>query len=54
MAPREVLPLKLPEQFEGQPAAEADAADQEVSDEQAPSLDDFKPFDRGPEITEIH
>jgi Protein of unknown function (DUF3710) len=54
MAPREVLPLKLPEQFEGQPGADEDAAGPEVSDEQTPSLDEFKPFARGPEITEIH
>lgn len=54
MAPREVLPLKLPEQFDGQPGADEDVAALEAADEQAPSLDDFKPFARGPEITEIH
>jgi hypothetical protein len=54
MAPREVLPLKLPEQFEGQPGAGEDPAGQEVPEDETPSLDDFKPFDRGPEITEIH
>ena len=72
MAPRELLPLRLPEQ--------ATAADEQMAEDQAaagetpesdgerpdgdragrppakaaPSLDDFKPFERGPEITEIH
>jgi hypothetical protein len=56
MAPREVLPLKLPEQLDGQPGEDEGEAGQEgdASEEHAPSLDDFKPFDRGPEITEIH
>jgi hypothetical protein len=70
MAPRELLPLKLPEQ--------PDPADQETSGRDgtggemtdgtvagghpteadaapgAPSLHDLNPFERGPEITEIH
>lgn len=56
MAPREVLPLKLPEQFDGQPGPDEDEdeAGEEPADERKPSVDDFKPFDRGPEITEIH
>ena len=49
MAPRELLALKLPDQ--------ADPAAQDGPDEQpataAPSLADLKPFERGPEITEI-
>jgi hypothetical protein len=45
MAPRELLPLRLPE------AAEAAAtAEQEQAEAERPSLD---PFTRGPEITEI-
>ncbi|HEX7536650.1 MAG TPA: DUF3710 domain-containing protein [Dermatophilaceae bacterium] len=51
MAPRELLSLKLPEQPE--PADEA-IADEGAEAGQAPSVDDFKPFERGPEITEIH
>ncbi len=50
MAPRELLALKLPNQAD--PAAQ-DAADEEPSTA-APSLADLKPFERGPEITEIH
>lgn len=40
MAPRQVLPLRLPDQEEPLPEAEPD--------------EDFTPFERGPEITEIH
>lgn len=60
MAPRELLPLKLPAQAEeaGKQAADEEPADAAVADEEAaraaPSVDDFKPFERGPEITEIH
>jgi hypothetical protein len=54
MAPREVLPLKLPEQVDAQPGAAEDVAGQEPPEKHPPALDDFKPFDRGPEITEIH
>ena len=63
MAPRELLALKLPAQPEGQDVtdanpAEGDPGDQESPDENAArrapsSVDDFKPFERGPEITEI-
>jgi len=50
MAPRELLPLKLPAQPDpgGRDLADGDAG------EVVPSLDDLKPFERGPEITEIH
>jgi Protein of unknown function (DUF3710) len=53
MAPRELLPLKLPEQQDvaAEIPADGDAAEAAPP---APSLDDFKPFERGPEITEIH
>jgi len=62
MAPRELLPLTLPQQAD---AAELAAGDQAAdgspsqdsgdgSAQPGPALDDFKPFERGPEITEIH
>jgi hypothetical protein len=74
MAPRELLPLKLPAELEpvgqdgaGQDGAGQDGAGQDVppadtgadladpeAAKAAPSLDDLKPFERGPEITEIH
>jgi len=49
MAPRELLALKLPDQpnQDGQDEADEDLAPA------APSLSDLKPFERGPEITEI-
>jgi len=59
MAPRELLTLRLPNQpDDGSVAAEDMAADDSVNGNPAqdgnPSLDDLKPFERGPEITEIH
>jgi hypothetical protein len=57
MAPRELLALKLPDQSIGEPIA---AEDMDEGGEEgnapagAPSLDELKPFQRGPEITEIH
>jgi len=66
MAPRELLSLKLPEQPDGEStagmsadgsAADGSAADGSADEDDpqgAPSVDDFKPFERGPEITEIH
>ena len=49
MAPRELLPLRLPQEVAepGEPGAEG------TEDEGGPSGDDLKPFERGPEITEI-
>jgi hypothetical protein len=55
MAPRELLTLKLPDQ--GDPAAQDSAAQDLAEGEPAmapPSMADLHPFDRGPEITEIH
>lgn len=59
MAPREMLVLKLPEQVEvpvtdaaetnGSPADGQDAATPKA----AGHVDDLKPFERGPEITEV-
>jgi Protein of unknown function (DUF3710) len=45
MAPRELLPLQLPEQL----APDTD----EAAAEQGKSAGDLKPFERGPEITEV-
>jgi Protein of unknown function (DUF3710) len=55
MAPRELLPLKLPNQPDpaGQEVADEDLADGNAAGG-APSLNDLNPFERGPEITEIH
>jgi hypothetical protein len=44
MAPRELLTLRLPDGV-GEPEPAADDA--------APTRDDFRPFERGPEITEV-
>lgn len=55
MAPRELLALKLPDQ--GDPASDDGDAQQMADGEPVkapPSMADFHPFDRGPEITEIH
>lgn len=46
MAPRELLPLRLPEEV-----AASEAEDDES--EAGASSDDLKPFERGPEITEV-
>jgi hypothetical protein len=44
MPPRELLPLRLPEQPE---------PDEAPTQAEAPRADDLKPFERGPEITEV-
>jgi hypothetical protein len=51
MAPRELLPLKLPEM----PAEAGSAREQAepAEDDRPTSTDDLNPFERGPEITEI-
>ena len=68
MAPRELLPLKLPDQpdlteedIAGQDIAGQDMTDEDAAEDAAhgaargvPSLKDLNPFERGPEITEIH
>jgi hypothetical protein len=55
MAPRELLPLKLPEQPDpaGQDLTDANTPDGDAS-RGAHSVNEFNPFERGPEITEIH
>ena len=47
MAPREMLTLTLPRTADAAPEEEADAADG------PPRAEDLKPFERGPEITEV-
>lgn len=63
MAPRELLSLKLPGQPDPAGMSAEDLAAEGSADEGwggehpaqgGPSLDDLKPFERGPEITEIH
>lgn len=53
MAPRELLALRLPDQPDPEGAAGEEGVGEDA-DQGAASLDDFKPFERGPEITEIH
>ncbi|WP_241668257.1 DUF3710 domain-containing protein [Pedococcus bigeumensis] len=59
MAPREMLVLKLPDQVEVPEANRSEAngssADDEAADARrsAGNVDDLKPFERGPEITEV-
>jgi hypothetical protein len=59
MAPREMLVLKLPDQVEvpetNGSEANGSAADDEGADapRSAGNVDDLKPFERGPEITEV-
>jgi hypothetical protein len=51
MAPRDPIELRLPGQLEE--AAAAAAAEEEAEEEAPKGMDDFNPFERGPEITEI-
>jgi hypothetical protein len=59
MAPREMLVLKLPEQVEvpetNGSQANGSSGDDEAADapRSAGNVDDLKPFERGPEITEV-
>ncbi len=50
MAPRELLPLRIPAAPEG---AGGVAADPDADEDASPYADDLNPFERGPEITEI-
>lgn len=57
-APREMLPLKVPDAVEQQPVGaqagqDAQPQEQEQQAAAAPTAEDFKPFERGPEITEV-
>lgn len=49
MAPRELIPLRLPQQF----AAHLPAPPGSGAPSSAPGSDEFAPFERGPEITEL-
>ncbi|GAB3489227.1 DUF3710 domain-containing protein [Flexivirga lutea] len=55
-APREMLPLQIPqdvqEQAEAAAAQDPDATPDQTGD-RSDTADDFKPFERGPEITEV-
>ena len=59
MAPREMLVLKLPDQVEVPEANGSEANGSSADDEAAAAprsagnVDDLKPFERGPEITEV-
>lgn len=58
-APREMLPLQIPQDVQSQADAEAAAVEQDPNakpdqtGDKSDSTDDFKPFERGPEITEV-
>jgi hypothetical protein len=57
MAPRELLALRLPEQPNPDGSSQKEAGEGSKGEQAPPngaSLDDFHPFERGPEITEIH
>jgi Protein of unknown function (DUF3710) len=53
MAPREMLTLTLPQTSEEQQPEEQEAEEQEAARDTPPRADDLKPFERGPEITEV-
>ena len=56
MAPRDPIPLRLPEEIEiGETGEQFEAEDdEEDSDADRPKrVEDFNPFERGPEITEV-
>lgn len=57
MAPRDPIGLQLPQEIEiGEPGEEfvVDEGSEDAGDEERrPSVDDFNPFERGPEITEV-
>lgn len=57
-APREMLPLQIPQDVQAQADAEAAAeqdpnAKPDQTGDRSDTADDFKPFERGPEITEV-
>jgi hypothetical protein len=54
MAPRDPIARALPEEIEvGEPGEQFEADEDEEAEEKPPSVDDFNPFERGPEITEV-
>jgi hypothetical protein len=54
MAPRDPIPLRLPEAPTAAAEPEGDDADADDDGSRARSRRELKPFERGPEITEIH
>lgn len=58
-APREMLPMEIPQDVQSQADAQASADDQDPNakpdqtGDRSDTTDDFKPFERGPEITEV-
>lgn len=56
-APREMLPLQIPQEVQTQVDADAAEVDPNAKPDQtgdkSDTVDDFKPFERGPEITEV-
>lgn len=58
-APREMLPLQIPDDVQAQADAEVAALEQDTgaapdqTGDRSETTDDFKPFERGPEITEV-
>ena len=58
-APREMLPLEIPQDIQTQAQAQAEEAAQDPNaapdrtGDRSDTADDFKPFERGPEITEV-
>lgn len=54
MAPREPIPLRLPEPPKETQPGDDEAGEDGAAEGPAGSADDLKPFQRGPEITEIH
>lgn len=58
MAPRDAIPLQLPAEVEvGEPGEQFELDEDEAADsdedDQPRRVDDLKPFERGPEITEV-
>jgi hypothetical protein len=51
MAPREQLPLRVPVHQSGEPAPDEPSGQR---GQPRPGFADLRPFDRGPEITEVH
>nr|WP_246336512.1 DUF3710 domain-containing protein [Flexivirga oryzae] len=58
-APREMLPLEIPQDIQTQAQAQAEEVAQDPNakpdqtGDRSETADDFKPFERGPEITEV-
>jgi len=51
--PREILPLRLPNEMTAERPAQHAAHEEPREDTGTTRLDELKPFERGPEITEV-